>query len=155
MARKKSIRFGVVGLGNISDFHAQAANALRGGRLHSCFSRTQQKADAFGRKHGAVGYSDWKAFLADPELDVVTIATPSGAHLEPALDAARAKKHVVVEKPLEVNPARCRRIIDTCKKHRVKLVAVFPSRFKDVNRAMKQAIDKKRLGKLVSGSAYV
>jgi predicted dehydrogenase len=155
MTRRKSIGFGIVGLGNISDFHAQAAKALRGGRLHSCFSRTQKKADAFGRKHGAAGYSDWKAFLADPGLDVVTICTPSGAHLEPALAAARAKKHVVVEKPLEITPARCRRIIQACRKHRVKLVTIFPSRFKDVNLTMKGAIDSRRLGKLVNGSAYV
>ncbi|MDA0323460.1 MAG: Gfo/Idh/MocA family oxidoreductase [Verrucomicrobia bacterium] len=152
---KKPIGFGIVGLGNIADFHAQAARALRGGRLHSCFSRSQKKADAFGKKYRALGYSDWNAFLADPELDVVTICTPSGAHLGAALAAAKAKKHVIVEKPLEVTPARCRRIIQACKRNRVKLVTIFPSRFKDVNLAMKDAIGSKRLGKLVNGSACV
>ena len=151
----RTCNFGVVGLGNISAFHAQAANALRGGRLYACFSRDPGKAARFAAEHTCRPYSDFKKFLADPDLHVVTVATPSGAHLEPAVAAARAKKHVIVEKPLEITPARCRRIIDACAKNRVKLVTVFPSRFKDVSIAMKEAIDTKRIGTPVSGSAYV
>lgn len=135
--------------------HALAANALQGGRLHACFSRDSSKASRFADEHKCQPYSDFKEFLADPHLDIVTVATPSGAHLEPTIAAARAKKHVIVEKPLEINPGRCRRMINACTKNRVKLVAIFPTRFKDVSIAMKDAIDKKRIGKPVSGSAYV
>ncbi len=151
----RSIRFGIVGLGNISDFHAHAAGELKGGRLHSCFSRSQRKADAFGEKYKARAYGNLKQFLADPDLDVVTICTPSGAHAETAVAAACAGKHVIVEKPLEITPRRCQRIIDTCRQKRVKLVTIFPSRFRDVNIVMKDAIDSRRIGKPVSGSAYV
>ena len=153
--RARSTGFGIVGLGNISDFHAQAILALRGGRLQSCYSRSQAKANSFGEKYGARGYSDFKAFLADPDLDVVTICTPSGLHLNSVLASAKAGKHVVVEKPLEITPQRCKRIIDTCSRQRVKLVTIFPSRFKEVNLAMKQALDSGRIGKPVSGSAYI
>lgn len=152
---RRTYNFGVVGLGNISATHAQAANALRGGRLYACFSRDSEKAARFAEAHNCRPYSDYKHFLADPDLHIVTIATPSGAHLEPAIAAAKAKKHVAVEKPLEISPARCRRIITACAKNRVKLVTIFPTRFKDVSLAMKEAIDKKRIGTPVSGSAYV
>jgi UDP-N-acetyl-2-amino-2-deoxyglucuronate dehydrogenase len=151
----KTFNFGVVGLGNISAIHAQAANALSGGRLYACFSRDSGKAARFSEAHKCRPYSDYKRFLADPDLHIVTIATPSGAHLEPAIAAARAKKHVVVEKPLEISPVRCRRIITACAKNRVKLATIFPTRLKDVGVAMKDAIDKKRIGTPVSGSAYV
>ena len=60
-------------------------------------------------------------------MDAVVITTPSGAHLEPAVAAAAAGKHVVVEKPLEITAERCDRIIDACDKHRVKLCTIFPS----------------------------
>lgn len=153
--RAARVNFGVVGLGNISDFHAQAANALRGGALYSCFDVEPKRTEAFAAKYGCAPYSNIEAFLADPDLDVVSIATPSGAHLEPAVAAARAGKHVVVEKPLEVTPERCRPIIEACARKRVKLVTIFPTRFKDVSVAMKEAIDGKRLGKLVNGSAYI
>jgi UDP-N-acetyl-2-amino-2-deoxyglucuronate dehydrogenase len=153
--RSSSIGFGIVGLGNIADFHALASRALRGGRLHSCFSGNPEKAEAFAAKHGCRPISNWRQFLDDPDLDVVTVATPSGAHLKPAAAAARAGKHVVIEKPIEVTPARCRRLVAACRKHRVKLVAVFQSRFGDPAQAMKKAIDERRLGRLVNGSAYV
>ena len=153
--RSGTVNIGVVGLGNISDFHAQAANALRGGSLHSCFDVEPGRVKSFSAKYGCAPHSDYRAFLADPDLHVVTIATPSGAHLEPAVAAARAGKHVVVEKPLEVTPTRCRPIIEACAKKRVKLVTIFPTRFKDASQAMKKAIDDKRLGKLVSGSASI
>ncbi len=149
------IRFGIIGLGNIATRHAEAARKLDGGELFACYSRDAGKAAAFADKHGCKSYSDFDAFLADPHLDVVTICTPSGAHLEPALAVASAGKHVIVEKPIEVTPARSRKIIAACRQRRVKLVAIFPSRFKDVSRAMKAAVETGRLGKLVNGSAYV
>ena len=63
----------------------------------------------------------------------VIVTTPSGAHLEPAVAAAQAGKHVVVEKPLEITLERCDRIIDACDHHGVKLCTIFPSRFGDAN----------------------
>ena len=62
-------------------------------------------------------YDDLEKMLAIPGLDVVCICTPSGAHLEPAVQAAHAGKHVVVEKPLEITLARCDAIIDACADH--------------------------------------
>ncbi|MDA0990076.1 MAG: Gfo/Idh/MocA family oxidoreductase [Verrucomicrobia bacterium] len=156
MAQKgQPLRFGVVGLGNIADFHARAAAGLRGGKLHSCFGRSAERAAAFAERHNCQPYSSLRKFLADDQLDVVTICTPSGAHLPPAVAAARAGKHVGVEKPLEITPARCRRLIAACRENRVKLVTVFQSRFKDVNRVLKEALLAKRIGKPVSGSIVV
>ena len=88
-------------------------------------------------------------------MEAVTIATPSGAHMEPAVAAAKAGKHVVVEKPLEVTLKKCDRIIEACDKAGVKLAAIFPSRFHDSSKLMKQAVDAGRFGRLTLGDAYV
>jgi predicted dehydrogenase len=149
------IQFGIVGLGTIADFHARAVQALVGAGLHACYSRDMEKAKRFAVRYGCLPYADYEAFLADPRVDVVCIATPSGAHRDPAIAAARAGKHVAVEKPLEVTPERCQQIIDACARKRVKLVTIFPSRFKDVTKVIKQALDEKRIGKPVSGSAFI
>jgi len=86
---------------------------------------------------------------------VVTIGTPSGAHLEPAVAAARAGKHVIVEKPLEITLKRCDRIIRECEKAGVVLSAVFPSRFHGSCVEMKRAVDAGRFGQLTVGDAIV
>jgi predicted dehydrogenase len=93
--------------------------------------------------------------LADPEVDVVTIGTPSGAHMEPAVAAAEAGKHVIVEKPLEITLRRCDKIIEACKKNRVKLSAIFPSRFHDSSQELKRAVEGGRFGRLTVGDSYV
>ncbi|MHC4916641.1 MAG: Gfo/Idh/MocA family protein [Planctomycetota bacterium] len=147
--------FGIVGLGMIAEFHAKAIGAMTGGRLVAAFSRDAGKAAKFCAEHGGNPYSDMAEFLADPDLQVVTVCTPSGLHLGPAEEAAAAGKHVVVEKPLEITPERCDGIISACEKAGVKLATVFPSRFSDAAQLVKKTIDSGRLGKLALGSAYI
>ena len=79
------------------------------------------------------------------------VTTPSGAHLEPAVAAARAGKHVVVEKPLEITLDRCDQIIEACDRNRVRLCTIFPSRFGDANLRLKSAVDAGRFGRLTLG----
>jgi predicted dehydrogenase len=86
---------------------------------------------------------------------VVTIGTPSGAHLDPAVAAARAGKHVIVEKPLEITLKRCDKIIEECRKAGVVCSTIFPSRFHDSSQLLKKAIDQGRFGRLTVGDAYV
>ena len=86
-------------------------------------------------------YQDLDAFLADPELEIVTIATPSGAHLEPALAAARAGKHIIVEKPLEITPERIDQMRSACEEAGVILAGIFNRRFNPAVEAFKSAVD--------------
>ena len=150
------IGFGIVGCGVISAFHARAINDIRGAKTLAVFTSKPEN----GRKIAEIAggceiYTDYDRFLRHPGLDIVNICTPSGAHLEPALAAATAGKHVVVEKPLEITLARCDRLIAACRKHAVKLCTIFPSRFSPANRALKEAIDEGRFGTLTLGDSYV
>lgn len=147
--------FGIIGCGMIAHYHAQAIGDLRGARLIGCFNHTAKKAVDFADKYDCSAYTSLDEMLADPAIDVVNICTPSGAHLEPAVAAAKAGKHVVVEKPLEVTLKRCDRIIRACRDHDVKLCTIFPSRFSEVNQVLKQAIDAGRFGRLTLGDTYV
>jgi UDP-N-acetyl-2-amino-2-deoxyglucuronate dehydrogenase len=93
--------------------------------------------------------------LADPDVTVVSVCTPSGSHREPAVKAAEAGKHVVVEKPLEITLPRCDAIIDACDRAGVRLCTIFPSRYAAANRTLKEAIDTGRFGRLTLGDTYV
>ena len=119
--------FGIIGCGMISNFHARAIEDVPGAKLVACFDTVDASAQRLADAMGCRPYTRLADMLADDDVHIVTIGTPSGAHMEPALAAARAGKHVVVEKPLEITLRRCDRIIAACKKHRVKLSTIFPS----------------------------
>jgi predicted dehydrogenase len=150
-----ALGFGIVGTGMISRFHARAIAEVRGAKLAACFDSAPGRAAAFAKDHPCQPYETLKEMLADPAVDIVAIATPSGAHMEPAVAAARAGKHVIVEKPLEVTLKKCDRIIRACEEMGVKLSAIFPSRFHDSSKLLKKAVDKNRFGRLTLGDAYV
>jgi predicted dehydrogenase len=145
--------FAIVGCGMIARFHARALQDVPGTRLVALVSRTPANAhkvmEAVGQKCDV--HTDLAAVLARKDVDVIVVTTPSGAHMEPALAAAQAGKHVVVEKPLEITLDRCDRIIDACDRYGVKLCTIFPSRFGDANQALKAAIDAGRFGRLTLG----
>lgn len=147
--------FGIIGCGMIAEFHARAIADIKGAKLVACFDNFPSAAEKLAAKHGCKAYAKLEDMLADPKVDVVTIGTPSGAHMEPAVMAAKAGKHVIVEKPLEITLKRCDAIIDACDKAGVKLATIFPSRFHDSSREIKKAIDANRFGKLTMGDAYV
>ena len=156
MASSAPLGFGIVGLGLIADFHARAIADAAGARLVAVCSRSLDKSRAFAAQHGGVfATADLSAFLARPDLDVVCIATPSGAHLEPALAAARAGKHIVIEKPLEITLDRVDALLAGVAAAGVRLMPIFQSRFGEGARAVKAAVAAGRLGRLALASAYV
>jgi UDP-N-acetyl-2-amino-2-deoxyglucuronate dehydrogenase len=143
----------IVGCGMIARFHAQALSEVPGTRLAALVSRNPDNAKklADSLKLTCDIAVDLGAVLARRDVDIVIVTTPSGAHLDPAVAAANAGKHVVVEKPLEITLERCDRIIEACAKNRVQLCTIFPSRFVDANRELKAAVDAGRFGRLTLG----
>ena len=118
----------LVGCGLIARFHARALAEVPGTRLVALVSRKEENARKLNQELGlsCEVYTDLARALARPDLDIVIVTTPSGAHMEPAVAAAEAGKHVVVEKPLEITLERCDRIIEACTRHRVQLCTIFP-----------------------------
>jgi predicted dehydrogenase len=150
------VGFGIFGLGVIAEFHARAIAGLDGARLVAVATRDADKARAFAGRHGvASAGTSIGELVAHPGVDVVCITTSSGAHLEPALAAIRAGKHVVIEKPIEITTARVDEILRAADAAGVCIAPIFQGRFGDGARRVKAAIDAGRLGRLVLASAYV
>lgn len=139
----------------ISRFHAQAISEMAGGELHAICGRNPTSTQALAREFGVAAYQELEAFLSDPELEVVTIGTPSGAHLEPARAALEAGKHVVVEKPLEITTERIDQLMAVAADSPGTLSAILNRRFHPGMEAFKQAAEQERFGRLVSASAYI
>jgi predicted dehydrogenase len=150
--------FGIIGCGMIAEFHTKAINEIEGAEVLGVYDTVPErtaKIVSMARGTGAQGFDDLDAMLAHPGIDVVCVCTPSGAHMEPAVRAAQAGKHVVVEKPLEVTLPRCDAIINACDQAGTRLCAIFPSRFTKANLALKTAIDTGRFGRLTLGDTYI
>jgi UDP-N-acetyl-2-amino-2-deoxyglucuronate dehydrogenase len=145
--------FAIVGCGMIAGFHVKALAEIAGARIVAVVDKAPAALERFREKHqlDCALYSELAPALANPAVDIVIVSTPSGAHMESAVAAAQAGKHVVVEKPLEVTLDRCDLIIEACDKNRVKLCTIFPSRFADANSTLKAAVDAGRFGRLTLG----
>jgi predicted dehydrogenase len=147
--------FAIAGCGMISRFHAMAIGDMKKGRLVAVASRSKANARKVGEEFGVDWTTDYEALLRRSDVDVVNVCTPSGAHMEYAVKAARAGKHVVIEKPLDITLARCDKIIRACKDAKVALGVIFPSRFHEASRLIKKEIESGRFGRLTLGDAYV
>lgn len=154
-----TIGFGLVGVGMIANYHALAIKALAARhniRLVGVLGRQIEKVRDFAQKHELPFYTDDSAeFFARSDIQVVCIVTPSGVHLEPALQAIAAGKHLIVEKPLEISVARVDALLDAARIAGVRVAAIFQARFSVGARALKEAIDAGRFGRLCLCSAYV
>ena len=144
----KEYGFAVIGLG-IGMHHCAAIEQAKGARLAAVCDHDPERLAEAMKKHGCHGYSDWKDLLADPGIDCVNITVESGKHAEFGVSAAKAGKHIIVEKPVDISPSRVKRLRDAVTKAGVKAACVFQSRMDPLNIALKKAIDKGRLGKLI------
>jgi predicted dehydrogenase len=90
--------------------------------------------------------------LAVPEIEAVTVATPSGAHLDVVCEAAKAGKHILCEKPLEISVERVDAMIKCCRENNVILSSIFQTRFYRAVQVIKKAFDAGRFGKMVLSS---
>lgn len=107
-----TLGFGIIGCGSVCEVKSGPAfQKATGSRLTAVMRRDGARAEDFARRHGALRwYTDVRALVADPEVDVVYVATPPGSHLELALLACAAGKPAYVEKPMARNYAECRRM---------------------------------------------
>jgi UDP-N-acetyl-2-amino-2-deoxyglucuronate dehydrogenase len=136
------VKFGVIGCGRIAKRHLDllGGKQIDGAELVAICDNNVERLEAARQRHNVVAYSSYDAMLADPAIDVVTVLTPSGMHAEHAIAAARAGKHVVVEKPMAL---------------RVKLFVVKQNRLNVPVVKAREALDAGRFGKLVLGTVRV
>jgi len=150
MAQK--LGFGIIGIGNISEFHAKCIQQIERCELIAVCSRSEEKA---AKEYNVPFYTNFIELINRDDINVVSICTPSGMHLEPALAAAQAGKHVIVEKPIEITLERADQIINTCKKSNVKLAVIFQNRFGEAVQRLRKAVQEGQVGKLILGDAYI
>ncbi len=151
----KSIGFAVVGAGMIGELHAKIISQMNGVELAYVCSRSLERAKRLSDRYGGRPTTDFDGMLKDDGVDAVSVCTASGEHAAFGIPSARAGKHVLVEKPLEISLERADALIEACRQQRVKLGVIFQLRFLDASRAVKKALEHGVLGKLVMADCYM
>ncbi|MGI6083639.1 MAG: Gfo/Idh/MocA family protein [Limnochordia bacterium] len=150
----KSVGYAVVGLG-VGRAHARAAAKAKDCRLVAVCDIDRAKADAVAAELNCEAIYDFDELLKRSDVDVVSIATPSGMHSDMIVKAAEAGKHILAEKPLDITLDKIDVALEACRKHNVKLGAVFQNRLNPASQAIKEAISQGALGRTYLANVQV
>ncbi len=146
----KKVNVGLVGSQFISSIHAEALKTVADAEIMAVMSPTIGNAKKFARKHGIPHhFTNLDEMLAMDAIDLIVIGAPNNVHCEIALKAAKAGKHMVVEKPLCMNLNEADRMIDACKKAKVKLMYAEELCFTPKYVRLKELLDEGALGRPV------
>ena len=152
----RTIGFGLVGAtGLIGPFHVRAIEAAAGARLVGVMSRDPARAARFAGEHGCRAYGSMEEMLADGDVDAVDIMTPNHLHAGAAIEAARAGKHVIVEKPPAMSLADVDAMAGAAKGAGVKLAVILNCRVRAAIAAMREAAAAGRFGRILRADAIM
>jgi UDP-N-acetyl-2-amino-2-deoxyglucuronate dehydrogenase len=145
----------IAGIGNAAEMHAAAVGDIPNATVVAGSCRTESKGRAFAETFDCEWFPGTEGMLEATEPDVLSVCTPSGSHLEPALAAAERGVSVLCEKPLEITTARVDRMVDAADANDVLLGGIFQQRYNPVVRTVRSAVSDGRFGDLSAVNAYV
>jgi predicted dehydrogenase len=149
------LRVAALGMGWWSDVLADAVKRSKQLELVACFTRSPEKRSAFAEKYGCRAAASYEEILADPSIEAVINTTPNNVHLETTEAAARAGKHVFLDKPIANTVREGQAIADACNAAGVVLALGYQRRRESHFRWIKAEIDAGRFGKLVQAECNI
>ena len=143
----KPYRWGIVGPGGIAHRFADALGHFENAKIQAVVSTNSQRAEDFAKKFSVPNYYDnYQHLYADDSVDIVYVATTHNFHCENVVDALKAGKGVLCEKPLAVNASQVRKMIDVSRKNNVFLMEAMWTRFLPMMTEIRQIIDEGGIG---------
>lgn len=151
------VRVGMIGLGGVGTWgHLPGYEQIpEEAELVAFCDKNPAVINEPAKKHGAKTYSDYKDILADPDVDMVDIALPHFLHGRVALAAAKAKKHILCEKPFVLDLAEADAVIQAAKDNGVKLMVAENTRFVKAYEVTRTLLDKKVIGDICLARTYL
>lgn len=151
-----NIGFGIIGCGNIAPFHVQAINSCPDAALVAAADINEIQSERFEELNPSVQtFTDYKKLLNLPEVNAVCILTPSATHADIAIEAANAKKHIICEKPLDIDLEKIDKLIQACSQAKVKLATIAQRRTYPHFQQVREAVAGGQLGKMVLADCHM
>jgi D-xylose 1-dehydrogenase (NADP+, D-xylono-1,5-lactone-forming) len=149
--KTKKVKWGIAGCGRVTEnTFIPALTASRKGKLVSLYSRDITRAKSLAEKFGAQSfYNDYNDFLKS-DIDIVYVASENSRHHEQVIEAAKAGKHILCEKPMALTSEEAEEMVQVCKANNVYLAINYPHRFHPLVVKARELIRDQKLGKLVS-----
>jgi predicted dehydrogenase len=149
------LRCAVIGAGGIGLEHLNSlSQCLRGTAVAICENHPGRAKEACDRFKIARSYSDYRELLEQADIDAVTIALPNYLHAPVAIEALRARKHVLLEKPMALNAKEASKIIDTAAKMRRTIMVAQNLRFNRQTQLAKMVIQRGDVGELYHARCF-
>jgi len=149
-------RIGVIGLGMALKPHALSLKDLADRvEVAAAFAPSRERREQAAKAWGFPVVDSLAAVLGDKSIDTVLVLAPPWTHTELVTQAAAAGKHVLLEKPLEVNAERAAALVETCERADRTLAIVFQHRFRPAALELAELLRAGRLGKILSASATI
>ena len=153
---KEPLRLGIIGCGRVAFHHAQMIEGLEGIKLVASCDLIEEKANSHAQKALARPYTNYRQMLDQENLDIVVLATPTGAHYEHVKDILNHKPvHILLEKPMVLRIAQGLEIKALADKKGVKIFPVYQNRFNKAVQRVKSALVKGELGDVVLATVRV
>lgn len=144
---------GIIGAGRVSAEHAGAVANMDNLQLLAVAEPDDERRAQFAADHHCNGYADHQKLLDRQDVDLVLVGVPNWLHAPLVIDAIKAGKHVLVEKPMAMTTQECNAMIDAAKQHGVQLMVGHTQHFFPANVAAKTLIDRGDIGPIVMATA--
>ena len=152
---EREVKIGLIGCGIIGPAHLAAWGSTPGAKISAICDLDESKAKTYADKYGAIAYTDLAKMLKEADIDALDICTPSGFHSTQGLMAIEADKHVLIEKPIDIDINKADKLITAAEAKGLIIACIFQNRIgAEIIRA-KQLIDEGMLGTIISGSTYM
>lgn len=152
---EEQFRFGIIGSGVISEYHAHAIEAHPGGKIVAVSDIVRESADKFAEKHNCEVIDDWQKMIRREDIDAVCVCTPTGLHAQQSIAAAIAGKHILVEKTMAIKLQDATEMIHVARDNGVELGVIYQKRTEEAPNKIKKAIEDGVFGKLIFGDASI
>jgi UDP-N-acetyl-2-amino-2-deoxyglucuronate dehydrogenase len=151
----RKVKTAVIGYGKVAHYHAQVLNSIPESDFTAVCGRDINKAKAFAYQYNVKAYDSIEQMVAETGVEAAVVCTPHPVHGQAAIAAAKAKVHVLVEKPLSTSLADCDMMIKAARENNVILGGVCQRRFYTPVQRVKKAIDNGKIGRPVLATVNV
>ena len=149
---KNALTFGLIGCGAYGKVHARVYQNHPQVNLKAIWSPTRSRREASAQQFNCWAAETWQEIVDDPSIDCIAIATPDFAHTEYATASLGTGKHVLLEKPMAMSTAECKRILKTRDQSGRKLMINYHNRWYPAFSEGRKAIQEGRIGRPVCGN---